>query len=110
MDLKIGRDVFWLCTKSSDLLFRSIENAGNYVAETMMEMKEKGEYEEGFFEGLAKVERTRDDKFTVTDVSEEMWRQATITTWKETNDKLTELDAAKMEVVKRYGEYRDGKK
>lgn len=89
MRLKIRRHLFWLCTKSSDLIFQSIQSAGNYVAEEMMEMKEKGGYEEGFFEGLAKIERTRDDKFTVTTVTNEMWKFATLRLW-ELNDEIKE--------------------
>lgn len=81
MSLKIGRHVFWLCTKSSDLIFRTIESAGDYAGETMLEMMGKGTWEEGFIEGLAKVERTRDDKFTVTTVTNEMWKVATLRLW-----------------------------
>jgi len=95
MSFKIRRNVFWLCTKSNDLLFRDIESAGKYVAEEMMQMRKKETYEEGFFEGLAKVERTRDDKFTVTTVTEEMWRHSfTIFAElnKESKDKLKKVE------------------
>jgi len=94
LSLKIGRHIFWLCTKSSDILFRDIESAGKYAAETMLEMMEKDEWEEGFFKGLAKVERTGDDKFTVTTVSEKMWQIATLKLWelnKESKEKYEKL-------------------
>lgn len=108
MSLKIGRHAFWLCTKQGDIIFRSIESAGDYVAKAMVEMSLKDEWNQDFFIGLARVER-RNDKFAVTDVSEEMWRYATIITWKEQQEAKKELDTVKMEVVKQYSKYRDGK-
>lgn len=108
MSLKIGRDLFWLCTKSSDLIFRSVESAGNYVAETMLEMMEKGEWEEDFFDGLVKVER-RNDKFTVTTVSEGMFRFATLKVWEIDRENKADHEA-KMEIVRQYDKARGSTK
>lgn len=103
MSLQIDRSLYWLCTKKRDLVFRSIEAAAEHVAEIMPKMTEAGG-RETFFERLVKVER-RDDNWNLTGVSEEMWMQATLILW----SKEREDDAVKMEVVKRYGKYRDGK-
>ncbi len=101
MSFKIGRDLFWLGTKSQDIIFRSIEDAAHYVVDVMTEMRSKDEWDQDYFSRLAKMERRGED-FTVTDVTNEMWRQATIIMWSEEAMAKKELDELRMEVVKQY--------
>jgi len=108
MSLDIGRSLYWLCTKRRDLVFRNIRAAAEYVAETMPRMMTEDTWEDGFIEGLAKIER-RDDRFLVTTVSEEMFKQATLIIWSKKEDTLKKLEETKMAVVKEYSKHRDGK-
>ncbi len=101
MSFKIGRELFWLSTKSRDIIFRNIEDAVRYVVDVVTEMRSKDEWDEDYFGRLAKLERRTDD-FSVTDMTNAMWREICILTWSEEAMAKKELDKVRMDVVKQY--------
>ncbi len=104
MSLKIGRDVFWLCTKSGDIIFRRLEDAVKHVSDALTEMSATGETDTEFFGDLFKLERRGED-FKLSQHTNAMWREITILMWNEQAMAKKELDKVRMGVVRQYDKH-----
>jgi len=104
MSLKIGREVFWRCTKSGNILFRSLEDAVNHVVDALTDVNASREGAADYFTDLYKLEKRGED-FKLSQQTEEMWRGVLFLTWNEEAMAKKELDKVRMDVVRQYDKH-----
>ena len=105
MSIPINRHLFWLTTMGGDRMFTHLQTAAEFIAEEMIRKRETNTWQENYIQSLHKITK-RGDSWGVTDVSEEMFKQATIILWNPINKTKRELDDVKMDVVKLYDKHK----